>query len=379
MFIISLQRFASFKAFWQSIMKEDRGCFNAKTIAIVSKGLKWTIYIGFGFIAGLFMKDVLKQYQSKDTFMGQSLEPISKLPTVVICLDSRYYWSYSNGFVVMEYAVDTFNFKILKENEILYMEEGNETVFFEQYSEFCFKMKVNTGSKIKTGALWSIKVTFPNLSEKFIPETLSAYFTSEENSYGAYYNQWFDGQVFEQKVKRNSWVVTTLKPIQYKYLDIDNQCSDETFLEQWQKYIPKTNFSGCPRKCAPFSFLASKEIPICGWSDEESPSRGCALDAFLIHYNEFRTIIGYKRPCHVLEYSGQTTYDKERFTDNKFLLRYQFAPPEKKLYYTERLVVDTIGMIGSVGGTLGIFIGFSFSGITTNVLDFIMSRIRPFI
>ena len=43
--------------------------------------------------------------------------------------------------------------------------------------------------------------------------------------------------------------------------------------------------------------------------------------------------------------------------------------PEQLTVYQEYVVYDAIGIIGSVGGTLGLFIGFSFSGLISELID----------
>ena len=155
-------------------------------------------------------------------------------------------------------------------------------------------------------------------------------------------------------MRRNHWVLTTLRPMKYTYLNEEDQCSKETFLDQWMKHIKKANFSKCPKKCTHYSFLGSGDLPLCGWGDVDSQARGCASIALLANYKNFTRTIEYSRLCNILEYSGQTTYDMKRFNDNStFLLRYQFSPPEKTLHFTERYVFDIVGMIRFVGGTLG--------------------------
>ena len=42
----------------------------------------------------------------------------------------------------------------------------------------------------------------------------------------------------------------------------------------------------------------------------------------------------------------------------------------------EYLVYDTIGMISSVGGTLGLFLGFSFFSLISDILDAIGTTLR---
>ena len=53
--------------------------------------------------------------------------------------------------------------------------------------------------------------------------------------------------------------------------------------------------------------------------------------------------------------------------DYKFSLIYQFSKNET-IVFEEYLIYDLISMIGSVGGTLGLFIGFSFNNVVSDIL-----------
>ena len=44
--------------------------------------------------------------------------------------------------------------------------------------------------------------------------------------------------------------------------------------------------------------------------------------------------------------------------------------------YQEYVVYDAIGIIGSVGGTLGLFIGFSFSGLISGLIEFCSKYVK---
>ena len=46
--------------------------------------------------------------------------------------------------------------------------------------------------------------------------------------------------------------------------------------------------------------------------------------------------------------------------------------------YKEILIVDNIGLVGSLGGSLGLFVGFSFFGYVTPILDAIFERVADF-
>ena len=66
--------------------------------------IDWMIYIGLFLFAGIFMKDVIGQYQAKVTFMGQTLEPITEVPTIVLCANSPWSWILSSRLVGVSYG-----------------------------------------------------------------------------------------------------------------------------------------------------------------------------------------------------------------------------------------------------------------------------------
>ena len=65
-----------------------------KSIKVFFKVVDWVLFIGFCILACYFMKNVIDEYQAKKTSFTQSLEPITKLPTIVICLESSFNWLY---------------------------------------------------------------------------------------------------------------------------------------------------------------------------------------------------------------------------------------------------------------------------------------------
>ena len=48
-----------------------------------------------------------------------------------------------------------------------------------------------------------------------------------------------------------------------------------------------------------------------------------------------------------------------------------FDPPEMVTMHDEYLIYDEVSMIGSIGGTLGMCIGFSFTNLMSCFLNFI--------
>ena len=271
------------------------------------------------------------------------------------------------------------NFKLMKENETLYFENSTESFDLKQVDAKCFKLNGTIG-QISGSSQFSksLNIRFPYPS--LIPESVQAFFTSEENSYGTYQREWFDGEVFERILNPGHYIIVSLKPIRYNYLKQDGQCTDKTFVEQWMPHLSKANFSTCPnaRKCSHHASFVTKNISLCGWGQANAYWRQCGEKVIDDNYKDFKTTVGFKRPCQILEYSGQLNFDKPRADKDTIFLKFQFSPPVMTVFYQERLVFDTVGMLGSIGGTLGMCIGFSFSGITSTFLDFVKSNMKSY-
>ena len=58
------------------------------------------------------------------------------------------------------------------------------------------------------------------------------------------------------------------------------------------------------------------------------------------------------------------------------MFTYRFDKPGKGILRTEYHLYDFISTLGNVGGTLGLFIGFSFSGTISYILNFIIARLN---
>ena len=89
----------------------------------------------------------------------------------------------------------------------------------------------------------------------------------------------------------------------------------------------------------------------------------------------------YPKTCTILQYSGEVEFDADvsgwdppLYGTHQVYLGYNFAPPRTITIHEEYLIYDTIGLIGSIGGTLGMFIGFSFS----STLGALMQKLNYF-
>ena len=81
-----------------------------------------------------------------------------------------------------------------------------------------------------------------------------------------------------------------------------------------------------------------------------------------------------KKNCKTTEYHSDVVYDgsiHNYFEIGTIGFGYRFVTPETTTIYNEYLIYDQTHMIGSIGGTLVMFIGFSFMKIFSSVINIV--------
>ena len=136
----------------------------------------------------------------------------------------------------------------------------------------------------------------------------------------------------------------------------------------WLKSSKKTNFTSCPSKCMhPALRLIGgtnlSDIPACK-SEEENHCFWKNIYFNLYSRTKYDTC---PRQCTIQEYSGRIDYLKEKKEpsceegkNSTLTFSVRFASPYMMTFSEEYLIYNVLGMVGSVGGTLGLFLGFSF-------------------
>ena len=144
-------------------------------------------------------------------------------------------------------------------------------------------------------------------------------------------------------------------------LKTKEDCIDESYYKCSASKIIHDNFEGmnCTKNCLPEPFFASNSNKTFICENEEQEF--CSLWYFYNIWFSNTKRQKCPKPCSVLKYSGKLDYWEPDWTENRsnFILYIRFAPPVKATVYVEYLIYDFFGMVGTVGGALGIFIGFS--------------------
>ena len=162
-----------------------------------------------------------------------------------------------------------------------------------------------------------------------------------------------------------------------KYLE---NCKQTSFYKCLVPLIRQSNFSRCPRKCLKQSMkiIASTnltEIPTCQNEVEADCSENYVFSDLLGKASSGLC----PKSCTIQEYSGEIDYieskTEAKVENNTFAASFRFAAPFTMISYEEYLIYDFNGLVGSVGGTLGIFIGFNFYETIARMIDILKNTI----
>ena len=85
----------------ESSQKELKNLYSNR-IDILCRGIVALIYITCFVISGILMKNVIEQFQTKDTFMSQSFQPMTSMPTIVVCMNNGT-WIYEQDFIIAQW------------------------------------------------------------------------------------------------------------------------------------------------------------------------------------------------------------------------------------------------------------------------------------
>ena len=155
-------------------------------------------------------------------------------------------------------------------------------------------------------------------------------------------------------------------------MEKESKCGLQSFFECYANLILNSEFKNRTIKCLPESLwrLGSignvdlSIIPLCQNEEEGKDSWDH------LFYDLF---IGNECPesCISREYEGKINYESPNDDTHHFEMRIQFARPFRMTSFEEYLLYDFGGMIGTVGGTLGLFIGFSFYDVILKIINYL--------
>ena len=212
---------------------------------------------------------------------------------------------------------------------------------------------------------------------------------SEQNSYGLTKGKWFDGKVYGKYEDSYSLIQNHMSVDIFsikEYRKLPYTCSNESYYECLARRFGNIALNETSQqyhngmqcqldtKCLPFSLpeIGKKNLPIC----KNNQEKACYADVLSKLMSNQDTYC--KRLCNVKEYKYRL--GKRLGLDDKsnsLVFSYKFSSPSTgrnlrswipvKTVKKEYLVITFKSLVGTIGGTLGMFVGFSFFG-TAEVL-----------
>ena len=336
-------------------------------------------------LAVYLSKNILVQYAAKDTSFSQSEIQVTEQdsPTIVFGFWPLKETNYSEEVPYMAYE----QLELGKDFEVSFgIEEGYNTIerinltlnnnnlrlshgnigkvgFTKMITKYGDNYKISGNLiNIKDPYMASVKIDFnKNIPDEKLPD-IEVSFTTESASYGVTMWDWLDGDRISVAPLIGSQDVFIRPQKKYKL----NNCNDnQTFYQCFDKELQSQDYSNCSRKCSAVSTI-SNSIPICKTTEEflcayeiakkVKSSDLCQHQCSKTHYKLFKSV-----------YTENT--DSENAKRN---LQINYVIPLKVMNIEkEYLINDFIKMLGSIGGTLGMFIGFSFLGVISTMLQYL--------
>ena len=331
--------------------------------------LEWILFIGLTFVAMWFGSGVIEHFRSNKTSFLHYEEEVAKYPVVAIRFQKRqasevnlnnakiYYGIKGNKqYQILKIGENHLPNSISNETDIVILDSLEDLkakmVFRIMHATPISKLEKNRpNGKIKLYTKFEDKL---GLNNKSTADPINVYVTSQENCPGFIHKEWRDGMPLQFLMIKNTKMVYNLRPKMTKFLERLGECQKEVYYECIASKLDTIDFKKCSNKCMPNVFSNMGKNYNTAYCHNDTSNQQCMFKHMLEHD------VGYncKKSCSSLEYFGEKLFDSLResekenwdiyFLDYK-LINLDFATK----VYEEYLVYDEIGMMGSVGGTLG--------------------------
>ena len=333
--------------------------------------IEWALFIGFIMASGWFSHGVLQQFFSRKTSFSQYKEEVTDYPVVNIVINCpgseinlsslgiRYRTSGIKWYPKLKLGENHLRNKYYNKTEIVVLESIDKnkkrTMFRVIHVTPILKInmpvveiKVEHNVENKTSSL----KCHDHTTVRFI-------MTSQKNSPGSSFSKWKDGKSLQLTLNKNSFMRYIIEPQMTKYLEETGECQLEPYYGCIGNQLDEMEFNNCSNKCIhkAFSNLGRNySTPFC----EDDSDNECARK--IVHKITTKRIVSNcKKSCSNLEYFGQISRIMPTFSNkgknwNMYHLRYILNNPDfEAMVYEEYFIYDTIGLIASVGGTLGTY------------------------
>ena len=410
-------------------MKFSQICYQVK-----NSTLEWSIQMILIMASVYFINEMVDEYLKENTSFSVTKQTITKedLPTVTICLMTETEMTYGEDFIIqvmnssippwdqdsanvamitLQDGINEYDFIAGKREITLKLLEVAQLVprFHRNCLTMKFRLRENpiiTRPTVDEGAIVDLAFITITLSSERSNETIhkaTLYVTSEINSYGIVLNGWYDGKAKPHELYKGGLLniqIPKLKRFEY----LKKTCTPSSFYEcLGEQFKTHSMFQVNSTPCTPLSF-PSNVLNICPRNVTKELIKSISFKDNLM-YTMMEKCMGQK-PCITEEYSlfenvqwsgkDQSTtkrilkdyiFNKTLLDEllegqsNKLMILMEFAKGKwsnglyankiQKHIHKEYLAWTATSMVGNVGGLLGLWVGFSFTGFILGAIKFV--------
>ena len=155
-----------------------------------------------------------------------------------------------------------------------------------------------------------------------------------------------------------------------KFLNVTDTCSQYLQDDCGSNMIANYNYSDCENPCMAVTLPKATKKDL-AFKDDECETVGDRV-CMMWKFNEalLEVLENCPKNCENVQYDGKSTFLLKTDENHTYSRKWNYAFANKKIEVEEEfIIVDETILIGTVGGTLGLFIGFSFRDITGLLIE----------
>ena len=211
---------------------------------------------------------------------------------------------------------------------------------------------------------------------------IQVFATSDDNYLGSADKFWFDFEPVDEKFSLGN--VSNIKRFDFSLVKQSNLCDEKKAYKSVYDCMADnvifvySNF--CQNVCLTKDIMAYKHfdnkintVPNCATFEEHK----CMITHKKTAISQLQKRCADEKVCHIDEYKAKTNvYDYSLLENDHGFNMMLSSTALKSIVYEEYLIYDFWTMVGSVGGSLGLFVGFSIFDFICQMIDFVQSKMK---
>ena len=255
----------------------------------------------------------------------------------------------------------------------------NVTEIYSILSGMCYIIQSNLYISTKYTYAISVILQSDNITQK--PNQMHLTATSDDDALGIVFGLWGDAKRLTlPNIQFNN--KTTLIDLQEVIKTRISNCNEKG--TTYQKclatgYENAKKSSSCPDKCTPMAIKSYHEKYFGDGEILQTCNNLKHEDCLIRNLQKFdENVSQCESQCQIKNYNADPqilTDPIKLYLDGERADLLLWATSRKRYLIKEYRIYDTVGMIGTVGGSLGLFLGFSFYGVFSDVLNLLVKKL----